>query len=168
MSSCSKPRDEQRQRSLLLSRRTTFVLLERRGLREMTRQTTILACVSQKIYSWLKLRTNQHAHGCINLMAKTKFPLIRLQRYLKIICLITIMDMLCLTASYSWFCLEPEISRLKGHKSLTSMPCRMATGTTTSLSMEMRESSCALWIMTLQMANSHMWLVESQVSPMNG
>ncbi len=40
--------------------RTTFMLLERRGLREMTRQTTMLACVSQKICSWcwLILRTN--------------------------------------------------------------------------------------------------------------
>ncbi len=28
---------------------------------------------------------------------------------------------------------------------------------TTRLSMEMRKSSCALWIMTLRMANSHMY-----------
>ena len=66
--------------------------------------------------------------------------------------------------------LEPEISRLKGHKSLTAMQpeCRTTTGTTTSLSMEMRKSSCALWIMTLQMATLHMLLVEPQVSHMNG
>jgi hypothetical protein len=36
-----------------------------------------------------------------------------------------------------------------------------------SLSMEMRKSSCALWIMTLRMANSHMRLVEPQESHMN-
>ncbi len=39
---------------------------------------------------------------------------------------------------------------------------------TTSLSMEMRKSSCTLRIMTLRMANSHMRLVEPQVSHMNG
>ncbi len=39
----------------------------------------------------------------------------------------------CLTAN-SWIRLEPKISQ--GHKSLTAMPCRMTTGTTTILSME--------------------------------
>jgi hypothetical protein len=43
---------------------------------------------------------------------------------------------------------------------MDTMPCRTMTGTTTSLLMEMRKSSCALWIMTLPMANSHMRLVE--------
>jgi hypothetical protein len=40
---------------------------------------------------------------------------------------------------------------------------------TTNLSMEMRKSSCDLWIiMTLRMANSHMRLTEPQVNHMNG
>jgi hypothetical protein len=58
-----------------------------------------------------------------------------------------------------------------------AMQDRTATpGTTTSLSMEMRKSSCALWIMTLRMANSHMrvggtpskpheWMVSNLLSP---
>ncbi len=39
-----------------------------------------------------------------------------------IMCPITTMDMLCLTASYSWIRLEPEILQPKGHKTLTAMP----------------------------------------------
>ena len=69
-----------------------------------------------------------------------KFPLIQLQRCLNIMCPITTMDMLRLIASYSWICLEPKISRLTGHKSLTAMPCRTTTGPATSLLMEMRKS----------------------------
>jgi hypothetical protein len=79
-------------------------------------------------------------------------------------CPIATMDMLRLTLIYSWIRLEPEISRIKRHKS--------NDWNYNSLSMEMRKSSCALWIMTLRMANSHMrlaepheWMVSNLLSP---
>ena len=96
-------------------------------------------------------------------MEKRKFQLIRLQRCLSIMCPIATLDMLRLILHIHVFVWSPKILRLKGHKSLTAMPCRTTTGTTASLSMEMRKSSCALWIMTLRMANSHMQLAEPQV-----
>jgi hypothetical protein len=143
--------------------RTTIVLPERRGLREMTRQTTILPCLNQN--NELALAWLQKFDG------EAKFPWIQLQRCLNIMCPITTMDihhMLRLTASYSWIRLKPEISQ---HNSLPTTQCRTTTGTTTNLSMEMKKSSCELWIkMTsgLRMANSHMRLAEPQVRHMNG
>ena len=66
-----------------------------------------------------------------------KFSLIRLQRFLNIMCPITTKDMLRLIASYSWIRLEPKISRLTGHKSLSAMSRSTATGAQTSQLMEM-------------------------------
>ncbi len=70
-------------------------------------------CRPEDLFLALARIENELARAWLQMFnGENKFPLIQLQRCLNIICPITTMDMLRLTASYSWIRLELDISRL--------------------------------------------------------